>query len=72
MADVLCYPLDGLRSVFVGFLSYPMEVNYQSIFNLLMLFSLDPILIVNFQDFVVGSSGNGCSMKKLGVPLSFL
>jgi hypothetical protein len=68
---VLSYPLDGLRSVFVGFLGYPMEVIYQSIFNLLVGFSLDPILILNFQDFIVGSSGNGCSMKKLGVPLTF-
>jgi hypothetical protein len=72
MGDVLRNPLDGLRSVFVGFLGYPMEVTYQGIFNLLVGFSLDPILILNFQDFVVGSSGNGCSMKKLGVPLSFL
>jgi len=69
---VLCYPLDGLRSAFFGFLGYPMEVTYQIIFNLLVGFSLDPILILNFQDFVVGSSSNGCSMKKLGVPLSFL
>ena len=72
MGDVLSYPLDGLRSVFIGFLGYPMEVIYQSIFNLLVGFSLDPILILNFQDFVVGSSGHGCSMKKLGVPFSFL
>jgi hypothetical protein len=49
-----------------------MEVAYQSILYLLVGFSLDPILILNFQDFVVGSSGNGCSMEKLGVPLSFL
>jgi hypothetical protein len=69
---VLRYPLDGLCSVFVGFLGYPMEVTYQDIFNLLVVFSLDPILILNFQYFVVGSSSNGCSMKKLGVPLSFL
>ena len=72
MGDVLRYPLDGLHSVFFGFLGYPMEVTYQGIFNLLVGFSLDPILILNFQDFVVCSSGNGCSMKKIGVPLSFL
>jgi hypothetical protein len=49
-----------------------MEVIYQYIFNLLVEFSLDPILIPNFQDFVVGSFSNGCSMKKIGIPLSFL
>jgi hypothetical protein len=48
-----------------------MEVVYQSSFDLLVIFSLDPILILICQDFVVGSYGNGCSMKKLGVPLSF-
>jgi len=49
-----------------------MEVIYQYILNLLVGFSLNPILILNFQDFVVGSSGNGCSMKKLGILLSFI
>jgi hypothetical protein len=69
---VLHNPLDGLSLVFVGFLGYPTEVTYHGIFNILVGFSLDPILILNFQDFFVGSSGNGCSMKKIGVPLSFL
>jgi hypothetical protein len=69
---VLSYPLYGLHSVLVGFLGYPMEVVYQYIFNLLVGISLDPILISNFLDFVVGSSSNGCSMKKPCIPLSFL
>jgi hypothetical protein len=71
MRDVMSYPLDGLCSIFVGFLSYPVEVIYQSIFNILVGFSLDPILILNFHYFIVGSFGNGFSMKKLGVSLTF-
>jgi hypothetical protein len=59
---VLIYPLYGLCLVLVGFIGYPMEVIYQYIFNLLVGFSLDPILILNFQDFVVVSSSNGCLM----------
>jgi hypothetical protein len=69
---VLSYPLYDLRSVLVGFLGYPMEVVYQYIFNLLVGLSLDPILTMNFKDFVVGSSSNGGSMEKPCIPLSFL
>jgi hypothetical protein len=72
MGDVMSYPFYGLHSVFVGFLGYPMEVIYSSIYNILVVFSLDPILILNSQDFVVGSSGNGCSMKKQPSDLGLL
>jgi hypothetical protein len=69
---VLGYPLYGLSSILVRFLGYPLEVIDQCIFNFLVGFSFNPIIIPNFQDFVVGSSFYGGSMKELGISLPFL
>jgi hypothetical protein len=68
--DMLDYLLYGLHSILVRFLGYPVEVVYQIYFDVLMGLSFYAILVSNLQDFVVGSSGHGCSMKKLGVPLA--
>jgi hypothetical protein len=50
----MSYPLYGLSSVLVGFLGYPLEVIDQCIFNFLVGFSFDPILIPNFLGFCCG------------------
>ena len=70
--DILNYILYGLLSILVRFLGYPVEVVYQSCFNILMGLCFYAILVPYLQDFVVGSSSRACSMKKLGVPFSFL
>ena len=69
--NMLDYPLNGLRSILMQFLGYPMEVSNHSTFDLLMGLALDYILVLDLQDFFVGSSGHGCSMETLGVPFSF-
>jgi hypothetical protein len=64
--------LYGLRSILVRFLGYPMEVVYQSCFDVLMGLSFYAIRVPYLQEFFVGSSVHGCSMKKLGVPFPLL
>ena len=69
---MLGYPLNGLHSVLVGFLGYPVEVVYQSCFDVLMGLSFYSIRVPYLQYFVMGSSGYGCSVKELDVPFPFL
>jgi hypothetical protein len=70
--DVPSYPLDGHGFVLVGLFSYPLEVIDQCIFNVLLGFSFDHILIPNIQFFFMRSSCDSCPVKKLGVPLPSL
>jgi hypothetical protein len=49
-----------------------MEVVYESFFDILMGLCFYANMVPYIQDFVVGSSFHGCSMKKIVVPFSFL
>ena len=70
--DVLGHLLYGLCSILIGFLGDPMEVIYQSCFDVLMGLSFYSIRVPYLQYFVMGSSSHGCSMKELGVPFPLL